>query len=145
MPVRPKAADQRCNPSRRRISASRPTRAATAKAASAASTQAPCRYTMRTFEPRDCSSGPNKASTAITNRVAMKNRRGDERLIMGRIVLERTVQGLWRLKAFCALFSFGAVTRKIATYSPQSGISICVVTLFVPECSKVRLLSSVVY
>src|SRR3989304_4861547 len=55
------------------MSAIKPAIPAAINANSAVITHAPCRYTIRTLEPRDCSSGPNKDRRAITI-IVMKNK-----------------------------------------------------------------------
>ena len=77
IPVRPNAADQRWKPVRRVINPTNPAAAAATKASSAARTQAPCRYTIRTLAPRAFSSGPNNARRAITITVAKNKMIGD--------------------------------------------------------------------
>src|SRR5688572_7455084 len=109
IPVHPSAADHLWNISRRVIKAIRPARPAAIHASSAVITHAPCRYTIRTLEPRDFSSGPNSARRAIPM-IVMKNKaRGDLSRDIARFYSTRKIE---MSQSICNCKYFVMETRK---------------------------------
>ena len=115
-PVRPRARDQKCSGWRRVARPIRPTTAAIRKAAIAAHTQAPCRYTIRTLLPNVFSDGPTAVNAAITNRMNKSQNKGD-RVIGTHFIAEN---GIWNFIGFPAAYKLGNAAFASLDQGPRS-------------------------